>query len=129
MVHENSRATNCLVFTCVLLGCFPQAFFYGAGSSVSMLGYLTSQRRSLPPPDSHQEKIDFGPYERSKPDGHYLQEIPYVYRGPHDRGDASVRPGNGRSPDILQTRPEPQTQVEESRKPEPGVRLSWCSLS
>ncbi|XP_064003182.1 chloride channel CLIC-like protein 1 isoform X2 [Pogoniulus pusillus] len=98
------------------------AFFYGAGSSVSMLGYLTSQRRSLPPPDSHQEKIDVGPYERSKPDGHYLQEIPYVYRVPHDRGDASVRPGNGRSPDILQTGPEPHTQVQESRKPEPGNR-------
>ncbi|XP_075012597.1 chloride channel CLIC-like protein 1 isoform X2 [Calonectris borealis] len=101
------------------------AFCYGAGSSVSMLRYLTSsQKKSLPPPDSQQEKIDFGQYDGSKSDGYYSQKLPYVYRGPYDRGDAPVRPGNGsRSPDIVHTSDEPDTQVEESHKPEPGNRL------
>lgn len=90
-----------------------------------MLRYLTSfQKKSLPPPDSQQEKIDFGQYDGSKSDGYYSQKLPYVYRGPYDRGDALVRPGNGsRSPDIVHTSDEPNTQVEESHKPEPGNRL------
>ncbi|XP_053928604.1 chloride channel CLIC-like protein 1 [Cuculus canorus] len=89
------------------------AFCYGAGSSVSVLRYLTSsQKKSLPPPESHQEKIDFG-----------QQKLPYVSRGPYDRGDAPVRPGNGsRSPDVHAS-DDPDTQVEESHKQEPGNRL------
>ncbi|XP_009982681.1 PREDICTED: chloride channel CLIC-like protein 1 [Tauraco erythrolophus] len=100
------------------------AFCYGAGSSVSMLRYLTSfQKRSLPPPDSQQEKIDFGQYDGSKSDGHYSKKLPY-YGGPHDRGDAPVRPRNGStSPDIVHTSDGPDKQVEESHKPEPGNRL------
>ncbi|XP_054021561.1 chloride channel CLIC-like protein 1 [Dryobates pubescens] len=98
------------------------AFFYGAGSSVSVLRYLTSSQRSLPPPDSQQEKIDFGQSDRSRSDGYYVQQLPYVHRGPHDRGDAPVRPGNGRSPGIVHTSDEPNTQVEESHKPERGKR-------
>ncbi|NXJ79499.1 CLCC1 protein, partial [Trogon melanurus] len=91
------------------------AFFYGAGSSVSMLRYLTSfQKKSLPPPDSQQEKIDFGRYDGSDPDGYYLQKLPYAHRGPFDRGDALGRPGNGsRGPDVAHTTNEPDTQVEE----------------
>ncbi|NXN11998.1 CLCC1 protein, partial [Indicator maculatus] len=89
------------------------AFFYGAGSSVSMLRYLASSQRSLPPPDSQQEKIDFGQSDRSKSDSYYVQQLPYVHRGPHDRGDAPVRPGNGRSPGIVHSSDEPNTQVEE----------------
>ncbi|NXV32234.1 CLCC1 protein, partial [Rissa tridactyla] len=91
------------------------AFFYGAGSSVSMLRYLTSsQKRSLPPPDSQQEPIGFGQYEGGKSDSYYLQKPPYVSRGCYDRGDAPVRPGNGsRSPDIVHTSNEPDKQVEE----------------
>ncbi|XP_069645519.1 chloride channel CLIC-like protein 1 isoform X2 [Haliaeetus albicilla] len=100
------------------------AFCYGAGSSVSVLRYLTSsQKKSLPPPNSQQEKIAFGQYDGSKSDGYYLQKLPYVYGGPYDRGDAPVRPGNGRSPNIVHTSHEPDTQVEESHKPEPGNRL------
>ncbi|XP_074732813.1 chloride channel CLIC-like protein 1 isoform X1 [Strix uralensis] len=100
-------------------------FCYGVGSSVSMLRYLTSfQKKSLPPPDSQQEKIDFGQYGGSKSDDYYLQKLPYVYRGPYDRGDAPTRPGNGsRSLNITHTSEEPNTQVEESHKPEPGNRL------
>lgn len=88
-----------------------------------MLRYLTSfHKRSLPPPDSQQEKIDFGQYDGSKSEGYYLQKHPYVYRGPYDRGDAPARLGNGsRSPDSVHTSKEPDTQVEESHKPEPGV--------
>ncbi|KAK4820262.1 hypothetical protein QYF61_022620 [Mycteria americana] len=101
------------------------AFFYGAGSSVPMLRYLTSfQKKSLPPPGSQQEKIDFGQYDGSKSHGYYSQKLPYAYRGPYDRGDAPVRPANGsRSPDIVHTSNEPDTQVEEPQKPEPGNRL------
>ncbi|XP_050757316.1 chloride channel CLIC-like protein 1 [Gymnogyps californianus] len=101
------------------------AFCYGAGSSVSTIRYLTSfQKKSLPPPDSQQAKIDFGQYDGSKSDGCYSQKLPYIYRGPYDRGDAPVRPGNGsRSPDIVHTSNEPDTQVEESHKPEPANRL------
>ncbi|KAM6124299.1 chloride channel CLIC-like protein 1 [Pterocles gutturalis] len=101
------------------------AFCYGAGSSVSVLRYVTSfQKRSLPPPDSQQEQIDFGQYDGSKSDGYYLQKVPYVYRGPCDRGDAPTRPGNGsRSPDTVHKSEKPDTQVEESHKPEPGNRL------
>ncbi|NXT01783.1 CLCC1 protein, partial [Jacana jacana] len=90
------------------------AFFYGAGSSVSVLRCLTSsQRKVLPPPDSHQEQIDFGQYEGSKADGCYLQKPPY-YRGSYDRGDAPVRAGTGsRSPDTVHTSDEPDKQVEE----------------
>ncbi|XP_010115959.1 PREDICTED: chloride channel CLIC-like protein 1, partial [Chlamydotis macqueenii] len=101
------------------------AFCYGAGSSVSVLRHLTSfQKKSLPPPDSQQEKIDFGQHDGSKSDGYYLQKLPHVYRGPCDRGDAPVRAGNGsRSSAIVHTSAEPETQVEESHKPEPGNRL------
>ncbi|XP_075616226.1 chloride channel CLIC-like protein 1 isoform X2 [Balearica regulorum gibbericeps] len=100
------------------------AFCYGAGSSVSVLRYLTSfQKKSLPPPHSQQEKIDIGQYDGSKSDGYYLQKLPYIYRGPYDRGDAPMRPGNGStSPDAVHSN-EPDTQVEESHKPEPGNRL------
>ncbi|KAM6128963.1 chloride channel CLIC-like protein 1 isoform 2-T2 [Phoenicopterus ruber ruber] len=101
------------------------AFCYGAGSSVSMLRYLTPfQKKSLPPADSQREKIGFGQYDGSQSDGYYVQKLPYIYRGPYDRGDAPERPGNGsRSPDIVRTSDEPHTQVEESHKPEPGNRL------
>ncbi|XP_009468958.1 PREDICTED: chloride channel CLIC-like protein 1 [Nipponia nippon] len=107
------------------------AFCYGAGSSVSMLRYLTSfQKKSLPPPDSHQERIDFGQYDGSKSDGYYSQKLPYICRGPHDRGDAPVRPGNGsRRPDIGHTSNEPDTQVEEPRKPEPVYGNRWRTES
>ncbi|KAM9187264.1 chloride channel CLIC-like protein 1 isoform 2-T2 [Mergus octosetaceus] len=101
-----------------------KAFCYGAGSSVPMIRYLTSsQRKTLPPPDSQQEKIDFVRYDRSASDGCYSQ-IAYIYRGPYDRGDAQLRPGNGsRSPDMLHASSEPDTQVEESQKTDPGKRL------
>ncbi|XP_009083113.1 PREDICTED: chloride channel CLIC-like protein 1 [Acanthisitta chloris] len=107
------------------------AFFYGAGSSVSVLRYLTSsQRKSLAPPESHPEKIDFGQYDESRADDYYLQKHPYLYRGHQDRGDASARPlltvraGNGsRSPIKAYARDEPDMQVEESHKPEPNNRL------
>ncbi|NWX51852.1 CLCC1 protein, partial [Steatornis caripensis] len=92
------------------------AFCYGAGSSVSMLRYLTFQKRSLPPPDSEQEKIDFGHHDGSKSDddGCYSQKLTSIDRGPYERGDAPVRPGNSsRSPDITHTSAEPDTQVEE----------------
>ncbi|PKU38811.1 chloride channel clic-like protein 1 [Limosa lapponica baueri] len=99
------------------------AFFYGAGSSVSVLRYLTSSQRSLPPPSApQQEQIDFGQYAGSISDGCYLQKPPYVYRGSYDRGDAPVRAGTGsRSPDMVHASDEPDKQVEECRKPEPGV--------
>uniref|UniRef100_A0A8C3J843 Chloride channel CLIC-like protein 1 n=1 Tax=Calidris pygmaea TaxID=425635 RepID=A0A8C3J843_9CHAR len=101
------------------------AFFYGAGSSVSMLRYLTtSQRKSLPPPDSQQEQIAFGQYEGSNSDGCYSQKPPYIYRGSYDRGDAPAKAGTGsRSPDMVHASDEPDKQVEECRKPEPGNRL------
>ncbi|XP_035393464.1 chloride channel CLIC-like protein 1 [Cygnus atratus] len=101
------------------------AFCYGAGSSVPMIRYLTSsQRKTLPPPDSQQEKIDFGRYDGSTSDGRYSQKIPYIYRGHYDRGDAQLRPGNGsRNPDMLHASSEPDTQVEESQKTDPGNRL------
>ncbi|XP_074954400.1 chloride channel CLIC-like protein 1 isoform X1 [Phalacrocorax aristotelis] len=109
----------------IMMGLAVLAFCYGAGSSMSMLKYLTSsQKKSLPPSDSQQEKTDFGQYDGSKSDGYYLQKLPYVYRGSYDRGDAPVRPGNGsRSPDIVHKSTEPDVQVEESHKPEPGHRL------
>ncbi|XP_027527739.1 chloride channel CLIC-like protein 1 isoform X1 [Neopelma chrysocephalum] len=107
------------------------AFCYGAGSSVSALRYLTSsQRRSLPPPDSQQEQIGFRQYDGRLSEDYYLQEHPYVYRGHQDRGDGSARPpltvraANGsRSPDAAQTRDEPDTHVQESHRPEPNNRL------
>lgn len=110
------------MFAVLFLFSHPQAFCYGAGSSVPMIRYFTSsQRKTLPPPDSQQEKIDFGRYERSASDGCYSQ-IAYIYRGPYDRGDAQLRPGNGsRSPDMLHASSEPDTQVEESQKTDPGV--------
>ncbi|NXC42505.1 CLCC1 protein, partial [Penelope pileata] len=91
------------------------AFCYGAGSSVSVLRYLTSsQKKRLPPSDSQQEKIDFGQCDGNKPLGYYSQKTPPVYRGPYDRGDAPMRPGNGSSsPDMLHASGEPDTQVEE----------------
>ncbi|XP_051481430.1 chloride channel CLIC-like protein 1 isoform X1 [Apus apus] len=99
------------------------AFCYGAGSSVSVLRYLTSSQKKSPPlPESHQN-IDFGHYDGSESDGYYLQNLPYVHRRPSDRGDAPVRPGNGRTPDVVHTTQVPDTQVEESHKPEPGNRL------
>ncbi|NXI64344.1 CLCC1 protein, partial [Anseranas semipalmata] len=90
------------------------AFCYGAGSSMPMLRYLTSsQKKRLPPPESQQEKIDFGQYDGSKSDGCCSPKIPYVHRGPYDRGDAHMRPGNGsRSPDMLHASSEPDMQVE-----------------
>ncbi|XP_065697717.2 chloride channel CLIC-like protein 1 isoform X2 [Patagioenas fasciata] len=101
------------------------AFCYGAGSSVSVLRYLTFQKKSLPPPPaSQQERTDFGQYAGSTPDGCYSQKLPYTYGGPYDRGDAPVRPGSGsRSPDVVHTGDKPDTQVEEPHKPEPGNRL------
>ncbi|KAM6305687.1 chloride channel CLIC-like protein 1, partial [Aegotheles albertisi] len=100
------------------------AFCYGAGSSVSVLRYLTSsQKKSLPPPDS-QQQIGFGHYGGDEADGYYLQNLHYAPRGPCDRGDAPVRPGNGSSsPDIVHTSDVPRMQVEESHKPEPGKRV------
>lgn len=90
---------------------------------MSVLRYLTpSQKKSLPPPDSQQEETDLGLYDGSKSEGYYLQKLPPVYRGPCERADAPARPGNGsRSPDIVHTSDEPDTQVEESYKAEPGV--------
>ncbi|KAM9238548.1 chloride channel CLIC-like protein 1 isoform 1-T2 [Leptosomus discolor] len=100
------------------------AFCYGAGSSVSMLRYFSFPKKSLPPPDSQQEKIDFGQYGGSKSDGCDLQKLPYVYRGHYDGGDAPVRPGDGRrSADVVRTSSEPDTQVGESDRPEPGHSL------
>ncbi|NWR70886.1 CLCC1 protein, partial [Centropus unirufus] len=90
------------------------AFCYGAGSSVSVLRYLTSsQKRSLPPPEDHQQKTGFGQYDWRPVEGCYSKNLPYLSRGPQDRGDAPMRPGNGRSPDIVHASDEPDTQVEE----------------
>ncbi|NWS65932.1 CLCC1 protein, partial [Crotophaga sulcirostris] len=91
------------------------AFCYGAGSSVSVLRYLTSpQKKSLPPPESRQETIDFGQYDGRQADSCYSQKLPHVSRGSYDRGDAPVRPGNGsRSPDVVHASDGPDTQVEE----------------
>ncbi|NXN91302.1 CLCC1 protein, partial [Rhinopomastus cyanomelas] len=91
------------------------AFFYGAGSSVSVLKYLTSPpRRSLPSPASRQEQMDFVQYDGSASDGYYVQQVPYGYRGPYDRGGAPVRPGNGgRGPAIARAADVPDAQVEE----------------
>ncbi|XP_061860317.1 chloride channel CLIC-like protein 1 isoform X2 [Colius striatus] len=101
------------------------AFCYGAGSSVSVLRYLTSyQKKTLPPPDSPREKIDFGHYDSSKPETYYLQTPPHLYRGPRDRGDVPVRPGNGsRSREIVYPCDQPDAQVEESHKADPANRL------
>ncbi|XP_068808251.1 chloride channel CLIC-like protein 1 isoform X2 [Struthio camelus] len=100
-------------------------FCYGAGSSLSMLRYLTSsQKKMLPPPDRQEEKIDFKQYNPSDSDNYPLWKKPHVNRGPFDRGDACMRPGNGsRSPDIFHASDEPDMQVEESHKPEPSNRL------
>ncbi|XP_057285215.1 chloride channel CLIC-like protein 1 isoform X1 [Pezoporus wallicus] len=99
-------------------------FCYGAGSSVSVLRYLTSsQKRSPLPPDHQQDKIDFGQYDGSKGDGCYSKKPLYVSRGPCDREDTSLRPENGRSPDVVHTGNKQHTQVEESHKPEPHTRL------
>ncbi|NWW92918.1 CLCC1 protein, partial [Rhynochetos jubatus] len=91
------------------------AFCYGAGSSVSMLRYSASPpKRSLPPPESQQEQIDFGQYDGRKSDGRSSQELPSASRGPRDRGDAPAGPGNGsRSPDSRHAGDKPDTQVEE----------------
>ncbi|NXT87086.1 CLCC1 protein, partial [Anhinga rufa] len=97
----------------IIMGLAVLAFCYGAGSSMSMLRYFTSSQKSLPP-DSQQEKIDFGQHDGSKSDGYYLPKLPYVYRGPYERGDAPMRLGNGsRSPDIVHKSNEPDVQVEE----------------
>ncbi|OXB84165.1 UNVERIFIED_CONTAM: hypothetical protein H355_007048 [Colinus virginianus] len=100
------------------------AFCYGAASSVSVIRYLMpSQKKHLPLADSQQEEIDFSQYDGKKSDGYYLQKAPCVYRSPYDRGDVQMRPGNGSSnPDVLHASAEPDTQVEESQKPEAGVR-------
>ncbi|KAM9542651.1 LOW QUALITY PROTEIN: chloride channel CLIC-like protein 1 [Guaruba guarouba] len=99
-------------------------FCYGAGSSVSVLRYLTSsQKRSLLPPDHQQDKIDFGQDNGSKGDGCYSQKPLYVSRGPYDREDDSLRPGNGRSPDIVHTGNKQDMPLEESHKAEPHNRL------
>ncbi|NWW76642.1 CLCC1 protein, partial [Climacteris rufus] len=95
------------------------AFCYGAGSSVSALRYLTSsQKQSLPPPESQQEQVAFGQYDGRKADEHYLQKHPYIGRGPQDRGDASARPPpavragrGGSSPDTAHGSDEPDVQV------------------
>ncbi|NXT82557.1 CLCC1 protein, partial [Zapornia atra] len=91
------------------------AFCYGAGSSVPMLRYLTShQKKSLPPPHSQQEKIDFGQYDGSRIDGYYSQQLPDLHRGPYDRGDTPVRlRSGGRSPDAVHASSEPDGQLEE----------------
>ncbi|XP_030310746.1 chloride channel CLIC-like protein 1 [Calypte anna] len=100
------------------------AFCYGAGSSVSMLRYLTSQNRSLPPSESHQANTDLVPYNGSQSDGYNLQRPRYVHRGSYDRGDAPLGPGNSSGgPDILHTSTVPHTQVEDSHVPEPANRL------
>ncbi|NXP49515.1 CLCC1 protein, partial [Heliornis fulica] len=90
------------------------AFFYGAGSSVSMLRYLTSpQKKSLPPPHSHQ-KIDFEQYDGSRAESYHPQKLPYLYRESCIRGDAPGRPrSSSRSPDTVHTSDEPDVQVEE----------------
>ncbi|KAM4659363.1 LOW QUALITY PROTEIN: chloride channel CLIC-like protein 1 [Amazona ochrocephala] len=99
-------------------------FCYGAGSSVPVLRYLTSsQKRSPLPPDHQQEKIDFGQYNGSKGDGCYSQKPLYVSRGPCDREDDSLRPGNGRSPDVVHTGNKQDMALEESHKAEPRNRL------
>ncbi|NWW07056.1 CLCC1 protein, partial [Oreocharis arfaki] len=94
------------------------AFCYGAGSSVSALRYLTSQKRNLPLPAGQQEQIAFGQYDGRTADEYYLQRLPYSPRGPQDRGDASPRPlptaraGDGsRSPHTAHTSDEPDAQV------------------
>ncbi|XP_062438146.1 chloride channel CLIC-like protein 1 isoform X2 [Rhea pennata] len=99
------------------------AFCYGAGSSVSMLRYLTSsQKKMLPPPDGQQEKIDFRQYSERDSDDYPLRKIPHVNKGPYDRGDACIRPGNSsKSLDVFHASNDPDTQVEESHKPEPSV--------
>ncbi|KAJ7412015.1 WD repeat-containing protein 47 [Pitangus sulphuratus] len=107
------------------------AFCYGAGSSVSALRYLTSsQRRSLPPPESAREQIGFGQYDGRQAEEHYLQQRPYVFRGHQDRGDASVRPpltmraGNGsRNPDTAHPGSEPDAHAQDSPQSEPNNRL------
>ncbi|NXY85066.1 CLCC1 protein, partial [Alcedo cyanopectus] len=84
------------------------AVCYGAGSSVSMLRYLSApQQSSLPPASSPQAQVDFGHHGGSQPEGCCLQQFP-----PRHRGDAPGREGSG-SPDLLHTRDEPDTQVEE----------------
>ncbi|NXM79211.1 CLCC1 protein, partial [Serilophus lunatus] len=97
------------------------AFCYGAGTSVPALRYLaSSQKKSLPPPDSQQEPIDFGQYDERKSEDCNLQKHPHIYRGHQDRGGASVRPllsvrpGSGsRSPTKAQHSDEPDTHVQE----------------
>ncbi|KAM9379225.1 chloride channel CLIC-like protein 1 [Phaethornis superciliosus] len=97
------------------------AFCYGAGSSVSVLRYLTSHNRSLPPPECHQANMDFVQYNGSQSDGYNLQRLRYVHRGSYDRGDAPLWPGNSSGgPDTSLV---PHTQVEDSDVPEPANRL------
>ncbi|XP_025899624.1 chloride channel CLIC-like protein 1 isoform X2 [Nothoprocta perdicaria] len=86
-------------------------FCYGAGSSVSLIRYLTSpQRKTLPLPDSQQDAVDFRQYRTSDSDISPLREPPAVTRGPFDRGDACPRPGS-RSPDLTHTRLHTESDV------------------
>ncbi|NXU59418.1 CLCC1 protein, partial [Turnix velox] len=90
------------------------AFFYGAGSSVSVLKYLTSAPKRGLPAGSREEQLDFGHYEGSTADGFYSHKPPSIARGCYDRGDAAVRAGNGnRNPDTAHTAQQPDEQVEE----------------
>ncbi|NXD14367.1 CLCC1 protein, partial [Nothocercus nigrocapillus] len=99
----------------ILMALAVLGFCYGAGSSVSMLRYLTTpQRKTLPPPDSQQDSVDFRQYCESDLDASPLREPPAVTRGPFDRGDACVRPGSSsRSPDLACAGHEPDAQVQE----------------
>lgn len=102
------------------LGFFPlpQAFFYGAGSSVSALRYLTSsQKRSLPLAASEQEQISDGRAVDECP----VQKPQYLPRGPQDRGDAPGRPlptlrggGGSRSAGTAPAGDEADAQVPET---------------
>lgn len=84
---------------------------------------MPSQKKRLPLPDGQQEEIDFSQYDGSKSDGCYSQKTPSIYRGHYNRGDVQMRRGNSSSSlDVLHASGEPDTRVEESQKPEAGVR-------
>lgn len=132
---ENHRLQIFGVLLSLVLFPLPQAFCYGAGSSVSALRYLrSSQKKSLPLPASQQEQIAFGQYDGRTADEYYLQKRPSIPRGHQDRGDASTqplpraRPGSGsRSPDTAHTSDEPDAQVPESPRDQspPDQHLMW----
>ncbi|XP_066048409.1 chloride channel CLIC-like protein 1 isoform X2 [Chamaea fasciata] len=90
------------------------AFFYGAGSSVSALRYLTSsQKKSLPVAASEQEQISDGRTVAEYP----VQKPLCVPRGHQDSGDGPSRPvpavragGGGRSADTAHAGDKPDAQ-------------------